>query len=268
MIYKLQLRSMSKGLAVMCVITILTVIGFMFMYPTFKGVDIAYYMQNGLFGFGNALLAMAGLHESMDFVQVNYFMEAIYYPISILISLYILVVSAQSIVKEEETGTILYLNSQPVSRSGIVLQKWIGLLLAILLINGLALITAIATTLVFSDNYTSATFLNIALVIARAALAHVVFASLGLFFSALLRSKGLAGFFTVTLGIISILCGIVSRVLPDRFDFLRYGSPLDYYLPHRTFDPIYLLIALAAVVIPVLLSVLVFSRKTLVREFY
>lgn len=226
-IFLLELRNLRKStvtgtLAVSGVIIVLLA-----FFPAMQTESMQALAGAKLEGLDEAVLKALGLSVMFDFSRItSFFGYAIQY-VTLAIMVQIVQRAVALFIKEETDGTIDFLCAKPVSRDDIVLQKLLAhFVLTVFMIATYAAVTVAGYLAV--SNYTFGQAAKEAAIIFGAMLfVAVVFSSIGVLASTLIKSsKEIAGV-TVSLVFGTFLLGILSVVIP-KLDFLIWLSPMDW----------------------------------------
>jgi len=189
---------------------------------------------------------------------------ALYYYIPF--SIYSGLLGSSIISKEERAKTAEYLFTLPVTRQKVLVSK-----IFVVIINSLVLnvVTIGLMTILMSKNVEDNSFYKfIGLLSIGVFLTQMIFMSLGMLFSSVMKQYKRSGAYTVGVLLFTYLLHILVG-LSDKIEFLKYVVPFKYFEPtvilsDMKIELIFVLITLA-IVVSCLSGVFVFYKK---RDLY
>ncbi|MPM42997.1 hypothetical protein SDC9_89669 [bioreactor metagenome] len=226
-VFLLEWRNLRKS-NLTSTVTICGVIFLMLLFfPSMQTESMKALAGAKLEGIDPAILEALGLTNMMDFTVItNYFGYVLQY-----ITLAVMVIVTQRAVlllsKEEADGTIEYLYSKPVSRDEIFLQKVLALLASLFLMTVSFMAVTVAGYLMVTDYRFDKAVREAYIFYGSIFFVGLVFSSVGILISALLRGgKGTGG---ITIGIVfgTFILGIASLTV-KQLEFLIWFSPMDW----------------------------------------
>ena len=163
----------------------------------------------------------------------------------IMLSIFAVMLGSSIISKEERDKTAEFFMTLPVSREKAIIGKLIAAVINCILLNG---VTA-AAILVSSAGYTpdDGFFKFLGLLMAALFFIQLVFLSLGMFLSSVIKRYKKSGYYSMALFfgtyILSVIVG-----LSEKLEFLKYLTPFKYFeaqylLIHKEFEVKYLIIS-------------------------
>lgn len=182
---------------------------------------------------------------------------------TLLGSIYAVMLASSILSKEHTDRTIEFLLSKPVTRTRIITDKWLAVLINLILFNSFsALSSIIGFQFAANSDVPAGTF---ALLIGMVFLLHLTFSCIAYLLSTLLR-RGRA-ILSVSLGVVfityffSIMAGI-----SDDLHFLKYFSPFKYadaadIISAGAVEPLYAGLMLAICAACVLIACSFYRRK-------
>jgi ABC-2 type transport system permease protein len=178
-------------------------------------------------GVDPALLEILGLSEFMDFSLITNYFGYVFQYMMLAVMMYAALAAVNSLIKEETDGTIEFLYSKPVSRDAVFLQKSLSNFLSFLAMLVVLSVVTVVGYVSFSECGIMESIKEVGIFYGSALYVGVVFMSLGILLSSLLRSsRGSSGIAAaIVLG--TFILGIIS-VVNDDLGFLSYFSPLDW----------------------------------------
>ncbi len=193
------------------------------VYPSFAG-------QTGniellLKSYPDAFIKIFGIDKLNLTNILDFFGLEIFLFITLLGSIYSMILGSGIISKEEDDKTIEFLLAKPVSREKIVTSKALSVLSYIFAFNMGLFIADLGLIEAFKSNgFDMKIYLWLS---GGAFLLHLTFASVGLLISVFItRARALM---SISLGMVigTYFLGIISS-LSDKFDVLKYISPFEY----------------------------------------
>ena len=256
---KIAIQTMKDNLKITLILSLLySGIALMYsgMYPAFKDMmnDFSPEMMEN-FNF---------IPNADDFASYIGFLNVEMYQLFWMLILGILIgfVSASLISKEIEAKTIDLLMANPVSRKQIIIEKFLGIVPMILIINFSTMIAVLGITISINEeinvNYLFLTHLiSIPYFLA--------IAGIGILISVLIDEKMKASIFMVAIIIGMFLFRSISLMIPDYKD-MGYLSLTNYFNPYDTLnsgliDWSGVIVLLVVIFECILVSMLIFERK-------
>lgn len=227
------------------------------MYPAFE--DMMKDMQNS-----GSLEQFAFIPGYQDMGSYVGFLNIEMYQIFWVLILGIIIgfIAASMISKEIEGKTFDLLMSNPLSRKQIIVEKFLGLVPMVLIINLGALLTIIGSTIAIGENLN---FYYLFLTHSVSVLYFLAIISLGLFISTIFDEKMKASIVTMAIVVGMFILDSIAQMIPD-YDYIGYFSLKNYYKPFETlkFGKVYstgviVLIVFTAIVLAV--TMIYFEHK-------
>ena len=193
------------------------------MYPAFKEVMID-------FSESGALDQFAFIPGYQDMASYIGFLNIEMYQIFWVLILGIIIgfIAAASIAKEIESKTIDILMSNPVSRTQIIIEKFLGLIPMVLIINFIAMIVLMLTTIAIGEE------LNFYYLFLTHLISIPYFLSIigiGLLTSTIFDEKMKASITTMAIVVAMFIFDSISQLTKD-VEFLGYFSLKNYFNPY------------------------------------
>ncbi|CAM4128520.1 ABC transporter permease subunit [Streptococcus penaeicida] len=211
---------------------------------------------------------MGGVSKALGMDKVSiatlggYYSAEIALIYSIGAAMYAALLGVSSLSKEEEAHTAEFLFSLPLGRKKIIVQKYISVIISLILFNvlGIAIEYAALYTVDMSFDYSAFAQYH-----ALAFLMQIEIASICFMFSALSKKKMVG--FGMGLALLGYFMDIICRLV-EKVDFLKYVTP--YYMANATdrfagtdFDWILLAIPCAVSIVALVIGLLVYSHRDL-----
>ncbi|WP_408006253.1 ABC transporter permease subunit [Pseudalkalibacillus sp. A8] len=186
-----------------------------------------------------------------------------YMLITLIGSIYVVLLSGNMVAKEESEKTIEFLLSKPISRTAMLTQKIILVIVNILLFNVLVSLINLAAFMIVDDG--SFKFLPFLLMTIAPILLHLTFAAIAFLLSTLLKKGRQILSVTVGLVFITYFLQVISSV-SDQLEVLKYFSPFEYVDPadiivNETINVLYILIMTGIMLICTVGAFLYYKRK-------
>lgn len=211
------------------------------------------------------LLATFGLEKISVTDLLGFYSTKHYLTITLLGSIYAIMLSSGILSKEESEKTIEFLLSKPISRSEIVTNKLLSFVTILIALNVLvSLVMYIILQAVKIDNFSTNLFVLLSL---APLLLHLTFASVGFLISVFIpNSKTIL---SVSVGIVLATYFLsIASTLSDKLSFLKYLSPFKYVdavdiLTSGRLDPVYLALMAGIFAAATTLTYIFYSRKNI-----
>ena len=267
-VYRLEYKSLSKGLVVWAGIVSAILVLFMAFYPSMKNEMMQQLVGAKLNAFPPAMMEALGLSSLSDLTNITFFFCYVIQYINIAAAVYAALLGSSALIKEESDGTIEYLYAQPVSRNTIVKQKMLAnLTVYTLFVVSLGVVTTILFAILKPEDSDLLKLLtDVKMIFIGMFFVGLIFMALGFLISALLKSVKQASPFSLGVVFLTYIFGIFSVVI-KKLDFLKYFSPIDYVKPEKLvrsgFDPAGVWIGLGLIVFSGILSFVLYHRKDL-----
>lgn len=193
------------------------------MYPAFEDLLIDMNQSGGLDQFG----FIPGYQDMASYVGfLNIEMYQIFWVL--ILGIILGFIAASTIAKEVESKTIDVLMSNPVSKKQIIIEKFIGLLPMVLIINFVAMIVIITATIGIGET----------LDYYHLFLTHLIsipyffsIVAIGIFFSTLFDEKMKASIVTMAIVVAMFIFDSIAELIPD-YESLGYLSLKHYFKPY------------------------------------
>lgn len=260
-IYLREISSNKKSFFIWIIILILLILMTFSVYPSFA--NQAGNIEKFLKSYPDAFIKIFGV-DRLDITKIlHFFGMEVYVFITLLGSIYSMILGSGIISKEEDDKTIEFLLAKPVSREKIVTSKALSVLSYILFFNVILFIADFGILEAFkTDEFNIKIF---ALLSISAFLLHLTFAALGLFISVFITKA--RTLMSVSLGVVigTYFLGLASS-LSDRLDILKYISPFKYVdaieiIINNKIDYKYIIIMVSIICVSVIGTYLFYHRK-------
>ena len=195
------------------------------MFPAFKDMMV----EMGQSSAFDSFAFMPGYEDMATYVGfLNIEMYQIFW--ILILGIIIGFVAASLIAKEVESKTIDVLMSNPVSRPQIVIEKFIGLIPMILIINFMAMFAIIGVTIVIGEELN---FFNLFLTHLISIPYFLSIVSIGIFISTLMDEKMRASIVTMAIVVAMFIFDSIAELSSD-FEFIGNLSLKHYFSPYQS----------------------------------
>ncbi|SFO06940.1 ABC transporter permease subunit [Proteiniclasticum ruminis] len=259
-LFRWTLKTEKKALILWAVSLTITLLLFLFMYPSILKEKEAYekilavYPKEVLEAFAIELDTLLSFHGYLGYV---------YGYILLALGIYSMRLGLTTIGKEISRNTSEFLFTKPVKRSRVLLEKGLAAFLLMLFLTLSLLLAALFMEYLYAEKKEPGiTFL----IVFSAFFLQMLFYSLGLLMGILKRKVRF--FSSSAIGVVSAfyILSMVSQVLQK--DYLRYAAPFRYFdvseiMRSGTYDRVFLLFSLLLTTLLLLFSFTALKRKAL-----
>lgn len=241
MIFNMEFKS-NFAKMISWAIVLIILLGLMLAFYPF----LAESQMNSLFNsvmesFNEPTRNILGVYEGMDIVNIGDYIALVYHYLAVLIFVFAMQLGANSLAKEQSSGNIEYIYSNPISKSEIVTGKIAANLLTyilFLIIMGLAtvgLVLGISSIGIGASDAAEITNFEIFEAVVKVFVgllgSGLVFMSIGYFFSSMSKSSLHQDAVAALFVFLIVLLTIVGKVMGDVF-----GMVVSYF-PNEAFRP-------------------------------
>lgn len=241
MIFNMEFKS-NFAKMISWAIVLIILLGLMLAFYPF----LAESQMNSLFNsvmesFNEPTRNILGVYEGMDIVNIGDYLALVYHYLAVLIFVFAMQLGASSLAKEQSSGNIEYIYSNPISKSEIVTGKIAANLLTyilFLIIMGLAtvgLVLGISSIGIGASDTAEITSFEIFEAVVKVFVgllgSGLVFMSIGYFFSSMSKSSLHQDAVAALFVFLIVLLTIVGKVMGDVF-----GMVVSYF-PNEAFRP-------------------------------
>ena len=226
------------------------------MYPAFK--DMMADMNSGIF---DQFAFIPGYQDMASYIGfLNIEMYQIFYVL--ILGIILGFIAASMVSKEIESKTIDVLMSNPVSRKQIIIEKFLGLIPMVLVINFVTMIVIIGTTIIIGENL-NFYYLFLTHIISVPYFLSIV--SIGILISTIFDEKMKASIITMALVVAMYIFDSIAELIPD-YESLGIISMKHYFNPYDALkfgevDTVGTSILLVVTVVVLLAAVFYFDYK-------
>lgn len=210
-----------------------------------------------------------GFTKDLDYSNISSYLAFVFQYIAVLIGIFAFQIGAKSLSKEEETGSIQYMYSNPISRSEIVSSKllsgvvtiFIFLILLCALTFGFIKVIGIKYPEVANNDY----LVNLVIIHIGLLAISLVFMGIGYFISSFSRSANYSEAVAVLFVIVVVLLIITGKVVGSPYLEIVSRLPFEVFKPlnliNNTFDFIGMAINALVFVISIILTYVIYGSK-------
>jgi ABC-2 type transport system permease protein len=235
---------------------------FMAMYPSFADQGDA--VNDMLSGFSPELMQMFGF-EAIDFTQTMDYYAYIFQYVLLATLIQFMILGANLLSKEEDSGTINFLYSKPLSRSSIVGTKFLAgfaQIAVFFVVN-----TSAAVVILSAVNKTGVDFGATAMLGLAMALGQLMVMGLGMLLSMfIVKSRAVM---SASIGVVLVLY-VASMFVSMNSDlgWLKYLTPFKYFdarhiIANVSLEWLYAVLAAGAALAGFALSLVIYNRRDL-----
>ncbi|EFI42259.1 MULTISPECIES: ABC transporter permease [Peptoniphilus] len=211
-----------------------------------------------------------GFDENIDYTELGQYIAFIYQYIAVLVVIFAMQLGANSLSKEQSSGSIQYIYSNPISRSEIMIQKLLSDVLVYFIF--LVLLAALTIGLLYVIPMEvaislQAIIIDIVRIFVAMLLSGLVYMSIGYFFSAISNNTTLSDATSVLFVLITVVIVIIGKIYGAMFFTIVDFFALEVFKPFRflvsNISIVGVGINLAIFAIFILLSFAIYNSKEL-----
>ncbi|MDO5713440.1 MAG: ABC transporter permease subunit [Tissierellia bacterium] len=218
-------------------------------------------------GLSPSAKAAFGLEEEVDYTNMPQYIAFIYQYLFVLIMMFAMQLGASSLSKEQQTGNIEYIYSNPITRSEIINEKLFANILVYLIFLVILAGVTFGISIVFQpvDIRKQEILIALGKIFLGLLCSGLVFLAIGYFFSAMMKSSSGADGLSVLFVFLLVVLVIVAKVT-------GYGMIAGYTV-FEAFKPIHMLkgnlnfigmgISLGIFILGLLLCYVIYGSKEL-----
>ena len=241
MIFNMEFKS-NFAKMISWAIVLIILLGLMLAFYPF----LAESQMNSLFNsvmesFNEPTRNILGIYEGMDIVNIGDYIALVYHYLAVLIFVFAMQLGANSLAKEQSSGNIEYIYSNPISKSEIVTGKIAAnlltyiLFLIIMALATVGLVLGISSIGIGAEGAADITSFEIFEAVIKVFVgllgSGLVFMSIGYFFSSMSKSSLHQDAVAALFVFLIVLLTIVGKVMGDVF-----GMVVSYF-PNEAFRP-------------------------------
>lgn len=277
MIFNMEFKS-NFAKMISWAIVLIILLGLMLAFYPF----LAESQMNSLFNsvvesFNEPTRNILGFYDGMDIVNIGDYIALVYHYLAILIFVFAMQLGANSLAKEQTSGNIEYIYSNPISKSEIVTGKFTAniltyiLFLIIMALATIGLVLGISSIGIGGSEASQITSFEIFEAVVKVFVgllgSGLVFMSIGYFFSAISKSSLHQDAVAALFVFLIVLLTIVGKVIGDVFGMVVSYFPNEAFRPYSFVSAnlnIFGLIANAVIfILMIVLTYSIYSNKEL-----
>lgn len=270
MIFNMEFKS-NFAKMISWAIVLIILLGLMLAFYPF----LAESQMNSLFNsvmesFNEPTRNILGIYEGMDIVNIGDYIALVYHYLAVLIFVFAMQLGANSLAKEQSSGNIEYIYSNPISKSEIVTGKIAAnlltyiLFLIIMALATVGLVLGISSIGIGAEGAADITSFEIFEAVVKVFVgllgSGLVFMSIGFFFSSMSKSSLHQDAVAALFVFLIVLLTIVGKVMGDVFGMVVSYFPNEAFRPYSFVSADLNLVSLIAnLVIFILMIVLTYT---------
>jgi ABC-2 type transport system permease protein len=260
-LFKRELRKNRKSFIIWTIIILCFCVYALALYPTMA--NQADKLKDLIKSYPKGLMDAFNMNK-LDMANIlGFFGMESYLFITLLGSIYVALLAAGIVSKEEDEGTIEFLMAKPVSRNSILTSKMLCILFYIVVLNlCIFVFNYVGFEAVKKGEYDKTGFLLLSV---APLLLNLTFAALGLILSMfVVKAKNIL---SASIGLVlgTYFIGIVST-MSSKAELLKYFSPFKYVdagdlITNKKIDGVYLIIMGLIIIVSVVSTYIVYNKK-------
>ncbi|HCX65042.1 MAG TPA: hypothetical protein DHN33_07520 [Eubacteriaceae bacterium] len=190
-------------------------------------------------------------------------MASIYF--YIMLSIYSVLLGSSILAKEERDKTAEFFLTMPVSREKIIVVKWSAAVILSFIVNLVTTATVWITTMQYEkmDDFAEFLFFMMAAIF----ILQLIFLSIGMFLSALVKRYKKSGIFAISLLMVLYFISVL-MTFSEKLDFFKYITPFKYFeaakiLENMSLDGVNLLLSGLVIVFCMAGTLIVYPKRDL-----
>ena len=274
MIFNMEFKSNFAKMISWAIVLIILLGLMLAFYPFLAESQMNSLFNSILESFNEPTRNILGFYEGMDIVNIGDYLALVYHYLAILIFVFAMQLGANSLAKEQSSGNIEYIYSNPISKSEIVTGKFTAniliyiLFLIIMALASFGLVLGISSLGSDTPQVTSFEIIEgIVKVFVGLLGSGLVFMSIGFFFSAISKSSLHQDAVAALFVFLIVLLTIVGKVIGDVFAMVVSYFPNEAFRPYSFVSAnlnLFSLIANAVIfILMIVLTYSIYSNKEL-----
>ena len=274
MIFNMEFKSNFAKMISWAIVLIILLGLMLAFYPFLAESQMNSLFNSVLESFNEPTRNILGFYEGMDIVNIGDYLALVYHYLGILIFVFAMQLGANSLAKEQSSGNIEYIYSNPISKSEIVTGKFTAniliyiLFLIIMALASFGLVLGISSLGSDTPQVTSFEIIEgIVKVFVGLLGSGLVFMSIGFFFSAISKSSLHQDAVAALFVFLIVLLTIVGKVIGDVFAMVVSYFPNEAFRPYSFVSAnlnLFGLIANAVIfILMIVLTYSIYSNKEL-----
>lgn len=277
MIFNMEFKSNFAKMISWAIVLIILLGLMLAFYPFLAESQMNSLFNSVLESFNDPTRNILGFYEGMDIANIGDYIALVYHYLAVLIFVFAMQLGANSLAKEQTSGNIEYIYSNPISKSEIVTGKFTAniltyiLFLIIMALATMGLVLGISSLAIGGNDLPQITSFEIFEAVVKVFVgllgSGLVFMSIGYFFSAISKSSLHQDAVAALFVFLIVLLTIVGKVIGSSF-----ATAISYF-PNEVFRPysfvsanlnIFGLIANAVIfILMIVLTYSIYSNKEL-----
>ena len=274
MIFNMEFKSNFAKMISWAIVLIILLGLMLAFYPFLAESQMNSLFNSVLESFNEPTRNILGFYEGMDIVNIGDYLALVYHYLAILIFVFAMQLGANSLAKEQSSGNIEYIYSNPISKSEIVTGKFTAniliyiLFLIIMALASFGLVLGISSLGSDTPQVTSFEIIEgIVKVFVGLLGSGLVFMSIGFFFSAISKSSLHQDAVAALFVFLIVLLTVVGKVIGDVFAMVVSYFPNEAFRPYSFVSAnlnLFGLIANAVIfILMIVLTYSIYSNKEL-----
>lgn len=226
--FRFEMKRQAKGLFWWTAVLCLLLFVYLSAFPSMRDIAVAKFEA-----LPDQMLAAFNIDPSLDLTDFNQYFAMIYSYMLLGLACYAAILGTNALSREENEGTIEFLNSQAVSRSAIVTAKLLAALTSLGVVGaGLTLVSYLGGTMFGTET------LDMPAVFAVIKMSFVpvlVYLALGFVLSTLVPRSTKGTSIALALFFGTYVAGVIASIVEDLAP-LKWISPMQYVLPGDVLD--------------------------------
>ena len=261
-LFKRELILNLKSLIIWAVCILLLLTMFMLLYPTFaKQMDTLDEMLENL---PQEMTKMMNM-DSIDFTDITDYFAYVHQYVLLAVFIQFMLMGANLLSKEEDLGTINFLYAKPISKSNIVISKFLSAAAYALFMS--ALLAAVSLLLIDILAPGTGGKGPVLLLYTATFIGEMFFVAMGMLVSVFIK-KGRT-VMSISIGV--VMCTYIFSMaanVSESMEFLSYLSPFKYFeasavLHSSKLDGLYTVIAFSVILVCMTFALLSYNRRDL-----
>ena len=274
MIFNMEFKSNFAKMISWAIVLIILLGLMLAFYPFLAESQMNSLFNSVLESFNEPTRNILGFYEGMDIVNIGDYLALVYHYLGILIFVFAMQLGANSLAKEQSSGNIEYIYSNPISKSEIVTGKFTAniliyiLFLIIMALASFGLVLGVSSLGSDTPQVTSFEIIEgLVKVFVGLLGSGLVFMSIGFFFSAISKSSLHQDAVAALFVFLIVLLTIVGKVIGDVFAMVVSYFPNEAFRPYSFVSAnlnLFGLIANAVIfILMIVLTYSIYSNKEL-----
>lgn len=277
MIFNMEFKSNFAKMISWAIVLIILLGLMLAFYPFLAESQMNSLFNSVLEGFNEPIRNILGFYDGIDIVNIGDYIALVYHYLAVLIFIFAMQLGANSLSKEQSSGNIEYIYSNPISKSEIVTGKIAAnlliyiLFLIIMALATVGLVLGISSIGIGGSESAQITSFEIFEAVIKVFIgllgSGLVFMSIGFFFSAMSKSSLHQDAVAALFVFLIVLLTIVGKVIGDIFGMIISYFPNEAFRPYSfvsaDLNIIGLIVNAIIFVLMIVLTYSIYSNKEL-----